>query len=149
MSKRTFQPNTRRRAKTHGFRERMKTRAGRAILAARRRKGRTELSAKPLAGSREPALESRRFSLDHETWSKVSQRPPRHIRSSGCSKGQHPSWIRSGKIGGRGGYSQPREEKAPGHRQRASPNQPTNHRLFDCGSRPRGCVNRHIRSVEI
>jgi large subunit ribosomal protein L34 len=45
MSKRTFQPNTRRRAKTHGFRERMKTRAGRAILAARRRKGRTELSA--------------------------------------------------------------------------------------------------------
>jgi large subunit ribosomal protein L34 len=45
MSKRTFQPNNRRRAKTHGFRERMKTRAGRAILAARRRKGRSELSA--------------------------------------------------------------------------------------------------------
>jgi large subunit ribosomal protein L34 len=45
VSKRTFQPNTRRRAKTHGFRHRMSTRAGRAILAARRRKGRTELSA--------------------------------------------------------------------------------------------------------
>ena len=45
MSKRTFQPNNRRRAKTHGFRERMKTRAGRAILAARRREGRSELSA--------------------------------------------------------------------------------------------------------
>jgi large subunit ribosomal protein L34 len=45
VSKRTFQPNTRRRAKTHGFRLRMRTRAGRAILAARRRKGRTELSA--------------------------------------------------------------------------------------------------------
>jgi large subunit ribosomal protein L34 len=45
MSKRTFQPNNRRRAKTHGFRARMKTRAGRAILAARRRKGREELSA--------------------------------------------------------------------------------------------------------
>jgi len=45
MSKRTFQPNNRRRAKTHGFRLRMHTRAGRAILAARRRKGRTELSA--------------------------------------------------------------------------------------------------------
>lgn len=43
MSKRTFQPNNRRRAKVHGFRLRMRTRAGRAILAARRRKGRTEL----------------------------------------------------------------------------------------------------------
>ena len=45
VSKRTFQPNNRRRAKTHGFRLRMRTRAGRAILAGRRRKGRTELSA--------------------------------------------------------------------------------------------------------
>ena len=45
VSKRTFQPNNRRRAKTHGFRLRMRTRAGRAILAARRRKGREELSA--------------------------------------------------------------------------------------------------------
>ena len=43
--KRTFQPNKRRRAKTHGFRERMRTRAGRAILAARRRKGREKISA--------------------------------------------------------------------------------------------------------
>jgi large subunit ribosomal protein L34 len=45
MTKRTVQPNNRRRAKTHGFRARMRTRAGRASLAARRRKGRTELSA--------------------------------------------------------------------------------------------------------
>jgi large subunit ribosomal protein L34 len=43
--KRTFQPNTRRRAKTHGFRARMSTRAGRGILAARRSKGRERLSA--------------------------------------------------------------------------------------------------------
>jgi large subunit ribosomal protein L34 len=45
VSKRTFQPNNRRRAKVHGFRLRMRTRAGRAILASRRRKGREELSA--------------------------------------------------------------------------------------------------------
>ena len=45
MSKRTFQPNNRRRSKTHGFRLRMRTRAGRAIIAGRRRKGRETLSA--------------------------------------------------------------------------------------------------------
>ena len=45
MSKRTFQPNIRRRSKKHGFRLRMRTRAGRAILGDRRRKGRAKLSA--------------------------------------------------------------------------------------------------------
>ncbi|BBY33693.1 MULTISPECIES: 50S ribosomal protein L34 [Mycobacteriaceae] len=43
--KRTFQPNNRRRARVHGFRLRMRTRAGRAIVTARRSKGRRSLTA--------------------------------------------------------------------------------------------------------
>lgn len=43
--KRTFQPSTVKRARTHGFRARMRTVGGRAIIRARRAKGRTKLSA--------------------------------------------------------------------------------------------------------
>ena len=43
--KKTFQPNNRRRSRKHGFRTRMRTRAGRAIVSARRRMGRASVSA--------------------------------------------------------------------------------------------------------
>lgn len=44
MPKRTHQPKTRRRARVHGFRARMSSRAGRLVLKARRLKNRAKLS---------------------------------------------------------------------------------------------------------
>jgi large subunit ribosomal protein L34 len=44
MPKRTYQPKRIPRKRAHGFRARMKNRGGRAVIAARRRKGRKSLS---------------------------------------------------------------------------------------------------------
>lgn len=44
MPKRTYQPKTRKRARVHGFMKRMSSKAGKAVVKARRLKGRKRIA---------------------------------------------------------------------------------------------------------
>ena len=74
MPKRTFQPNRRHRAKTHGFLTRMKTKAGAAVLSRRRAKGRHKIAVS--AGFRDKRNLSRCAVRQIFEWLFPQEKPP-------------------------------------------------------------------------
>ncbi len=135
MSKRTFQPNNRRRAKKHGFRARMRTRAGRAILSARRAKGRTELSADP-PSAREAEPTHPRIGLQSHRPSgfSVCRCAHRDLRGPRAGRGSHALRFHREPPGRLGRHTQHRSPPPQGGVRRGAP------------ARSRGRLGRHPRA---
>ncbi len=95
MSKRTYQPSRKSRKRTHGFRKRMSTKAGREVIKRRRRRGRRQLS---VTISEEVGTHMARSG---STWTIT----PAHRRSPGrvdCGAGRTSSPSRNRGVGSRG-----------------------------------------------